>query len=158
MQTINQLIAEVAEEHPHLGAEGVADIVAKRATKAQTRPLIAAEVEHTLRTITREAEQEAFASMCKRSHRDSEPVERTPMPEAFRRLFPRSFAVGDGNHVAWGKATVEQHEERVAFLSRQRDGINSTIERHSRAADILRSTGAACLDELDDSELTPLLT
>ena len=63
-------------------------------------------------------------------------------------LLQRSFRLGNGVSVRWGDATVDQHEKRIAMLSRQRDGIENSVRLHQDAVNRLRKSGAACLFEL----------
>lgn len=64
------------------------------------------------------------------------------------RFLELSFALGDGERVTWGEATIEQHERRIAMLKKQVKGTVRTIRRHEEAVRRLREAGAMCLAEL----------
>lgn len=60
-----------------------------------------------------------------------------------------TFSLGDGTRVAWGVATIEQHEQRIALLERQQDNVQRTIDRHRLAIQQIRKTpGASCLNDV----------
>jgi hypothetical protein len=68
-------------------------------------------------------------------------------------LFPSgTFALGDGTRVTWGRATVEQHEQRIALLRKLIAGLEQTIAMHEAAIRLLRATGARCLEEIEAME------
>ena len=70
-------------------------------------------------------------------------------PVAARR---RALAVAFFNgkdFVEWGAATVQDHEGRIAYLSRRRDGITATIARHREAIEMIESAGVTCLNDLE---------
>jgi len=54
-------------------------------------------------------------------------------------------------YVTWGEATVQDHRDRIAFLATLRNGIQSTIDRHSAAIETLEAAKATCLDALSES-------
>ena len=69
--------------------------------------------------------------------------------EPIHLMLPRSrFALGDGNSVSWGEATLSQHEKRIGMLRAMWSGISETIKRHETAITLLQQTGAKCLNEL----------
>ena len=55
-------------------------------------------------------------------------------------------------YVTWGEATIEQHLERIAYLSKLQSGITDTIARHQHAVDVLVDAGADCLNHVTDLE------
>ena len=63
-------------------------------------------------------------------------------------LMEQTFSLGDGRRVLWGEATIADHEARIDFLSKKRDGLDDTIQRHRGVVEQLRATGASCLNEL----------
>lgn len=69
--------------------------------------------------------------------------------DSFRALLQSPFAIGDGQKVTWGQATIEQHQRRVMYLQKLRDGIDRTIEQHQAAIALLESSAASCLDDLE---------
>lgn len=72
--------------------------------------------------------------------------------ELFAELLAQRFALGDGVKVAWGEATIEQHEQRVHMLRGLVNGTLATIKRHEEAVERLRSAGAKCLNELMETK------
>lgn len=79
--------------------------------------------------------------------------------DARRRLLARTFSLGNGIEVAWGEATREQHELRIAMLTHQESGIADTKQRHQLAIEFIDSTpDAKCLNDVADSEtLVPVV-
>ena len=71
--------------------------------------------------------------------------------EDMQRLTDETFALGDGSRVRWGDATIKQHEARIDYLAKQRDGIDATIQRHRAVIEQLRAAGVSCLNELKDA-------
>lgn len=70
------------------------------------------------------------------------------VPDELRKLMRERFALGDGLRIEWGEATAEQHEQRAEFFERAISGHTTSMRRHLQAAEVLRSTGARCLNEL----------
>jgi hypothetical protein len=70
-------------------------------------------------------------------------------PQAERRKALGEHFFNGAKWVTWGTATIDDHEGCVAFLTKQRDGVDGTIQRHLDAIAMLRSAGAACLDDLE---------
>lgn len=64
------------------------------------------------------------------------------------------FPVEDGRFVTWGEATIEDHHSRIALLTKIRNGIDDTIERHEAALKLLAEHGADCLNELPPEATT----
>ena len=79
-------------------------------------------------------------------HRAGRIATRTAEREA---LLAETFALPDGRRVAWGAATVADHEERMAMLTALRDGIDGTIERHRQAIAELVKLKVSCLYDLE---------
>lgn len=64
-----------------------------------------------------------------------------------RELLESTFSLADGVKVAWGSATLQQHESRVAMFSEQAHWNLEGAARHQHAVDMLRATGATCLND-----------
>lgn len=63
-------------------------------------------------------------------------------------LLAEQFAMPDGTKVAWGEASIEQHQVRVAlFLSQAHTGMEGAA-RHQKAIDELTARGVAKLNDL----------
>lgn len=57
-----------------------------------------------------------------------------------------------GEHwISWGEATISDHEARVTFLTRQRDGLNESIKRHLDTIAMLRKAKMSCLNDLESA-------
>ena len=74
-----------------------------------------------------------------------------------RDLFSTPIALGENESALWGSATVEQHRQRIAMLSKIRDGIDSTIRRHTQAIEIIEDAGVTCLNEVGDRAVVSAL-
>lgn len=69
------------------------------------------------------------------------------------KLLAKTFALGDGTRVSWGRATVQQHKRRVAMLNRMALGDVETATRHLMAVNrIEATTGATCLEDVKQAE------
>lgn len=63
-------------------------------------------------------------------------------------LLAEQFALRDGTKVAWGEATVDQHQDRIdMFMSQAAAGIEGAA-RHQQALDDLTASGARSLNDL----------
>lgn len=63
-------------------------------------------------------------------------------------LLSKLFALGDGTQVAWGEATIEQHEQRIELLMGNILGNIDTLKRHQLAVELLTERGVTCLNDL----------
>lgn len=149
---IRQVIYEIVAANPERDAHGIAIDVLAKCTKNDLLPLVEDEVVNHMRNAVRGVERATFQSLYKGVELSQSGVEYVSAPasrDAFRSLFHKKFALGDGREVLWGKATVEEHKQRVEMLRKQRDGIDSTIQGHMQAIITLEESGARCLDEMD---------
>lgn len=62
---------------------------------------------------------------------------------------------GDGDKALWGDMTIEQHEERIQYLLAGIEGATKAVDRHRRAIEDLRSTGANTLREMEEMAPPP---
>jgi hypothetical protein len=154
MKDIFEHIRSAVREHAGEGADALVARLYGAATKAELRPLLQQEVEHQVRMLRNlPAERSAgrqlmdLSDEVKAETRDFAARMSGDGYKHVRKLLRESFALGDGQRVAWGEATAEQHEQRIAFLAKQRDGLAATMERHRRALEIIRAAGASCLGE-----------
>lgn len=67
-------------------------------------------------------------------------------------LLGSEFALGDGRRVTWGQATVADHEQRVALLTRNATANAEAAARHLAAVEMLRGHGVGTLAELAASD------
>jgi hypothetical protein len=65
-------------------------------------------------------------------------------------LLAATFAIGTGERIPWGTATVEQHRQRIGYLLAKRNGLDTTIDRHERAIAAITAAGVSCLADLGD--------
>ena len=63
-------------------------------------------------------------------------------------LMDKTFLTRTWGPVEWGKATVAQHQERIAILTRIRKGVDTTIRLHRDAIAAITANGCSCLDEV----------
>lgn len=66
---------------------------------------------------------------------------------AVSRLLDECFTTGE-KMVAWGEATVEDHQKRINFLRKYQDGLQVTIDRHQEAIRQITKAGVKCLNDL----------
>lgn len=107
--------------------------------------VILQEVRHVRRAETRRREAAAFRRVVSGSNGST-----GTGPDDRAALLEEKFALGDGRWVTWGEATVADHAERIAYLTKLRDGVQETIDRHQSVIDVLRTEGATRLSELTD--------
>lgn len=58
------------------------------------------------------------------------------------------FALGDGNEVTWGQATIEQHQQRISLLMGHTIGTIDTIVRHKTAINMIQDKNVNCLSNI----------
>lgn len=149
-------ITKVAQADPTGDPTALATNLLRRLTKADLTALLAEEIAHQQRGVHAAAEASAFADKFTETVRSGGLLRRSPSvpvpTDQFRALFDSPFKLGDGTAVVWGEATVEQHEQRITFLSKLRDGLDRTIDRHREAIAAIRSAGVSCLAEIGVEE------
>lgn len=148
METLRSAI----NEHPELDADELAVLVVDSLPHDELVYLVAQEIILIRRHQTRMIEAEAFRSMRPSFEPGRKPKSGAIDREGFKALFGASFRVGDGSTVMWEYATVEQHKQRRAMLSRMRDGLNETISFHDQSISALEAAGVSCLAELDEGQ------
>lgn len=154
-------INEVAAANPGSDPKVLAAELRQGLTTEDFDRLLSIEIAHAQRRIASETEKESFKESLR---------ERWPSPEEmsdgpgvdphspvdplapFRKLFGASFRLGDGNEVAWETATRQDHETRIAMLTKLRDGLDRTIERHWEAIRCIDGAGVTCLAEIEKKE------
>lgn len=72
--------------------------------------------------------------------------------EVTKELMETLFALGDGTRVTWGEATITQHEQRLAMLTGNIEGLADTAARHRRAIEMIQEAGVTSLRELSNAE------
>lgn len=109
-----------------------------RSEKAIVAAIVRDYVANRRRLLTLEAERSAFAEFGDGT------------VEAFNQISREVVRLGDATEVAWGRLTRSQHLQRIAMLSKIRDGIDSTIQRHEKAVALLDEFGVECLDDVPE--------
>lgn len=73
-----------------------------------------------------------------------------PQIEVIAKQFPLDapIALGDGRRVLWRYATLEDLEQREQLVLRQIRGQIHHVRLVRRAKELLRASGASCLDEI----------
>lgn len=145
-----QTIQEVLDEHPDDDVTELAKTVIARCTKADLLYLVIRAINDEMRDRDRYVEQQAFKVPLQFNNAAwsvPSPVELSSL-DSFKALYKTTIRLGDGTATTWGRATLGQHEQRIAMLTVLRNGLNRTIERHQEAVQILRATGAPCLEEV----------
>lgn len=144
--TLQELIGEALKGTPDADPHDIAASIFGEVETDDLLRLIAREVEWTQRGLARAVEHEAMTDFRNRFSGPLPPqLQDDPGLSA---LFRSKFSLGDGRDIAWGEATVEQHEQRIAFLEKQRDGISRTIAQHQSAIKTIRQAGVSCLNDL----------
>lgn len=149
--SISEEVRRAIEANPDGNAEEVARAVFARMTKQELFPVLLDYVATAQRNVVRGVEYQAFQSQYAAAMKAAPSVAEVAAArlEDFRSLYAQTIALGDGSRVTWGRATVQDHELRLAMLLRLRAGLDKTIERHREAIAILRETGASCLEEVN---------
>ena len=70
-------------------------------------------------------------------------------PQAERRNALDQQFYNGSKWVTWGEATIDDHQSRIDYMTRDRDGIDRDIARHAEAIDMLLAAGATCLNDLE---------
>lgn len=156
MERIEQVIAAALKQDPSLSDEQISQSIFERVRKAELLPLLTAEVRRQRRSIVLPEEREFFAKFAEtKVNPERHEVKRAEVSAAWLRagaLLRKQFALGDGERVEWGRATVQQHEARIAYLTKMRDGIGATITEHRNAIALIQESGVECLDDVFASE------
>jgi hypothetical protein len=71
--------------------------------------------------------------------------------ELTEELLASPFALGDGTSVTWGEATKEQHEIRIALLTKSAVGTLETAARHGAAIRMIEEKSATCLADIREA-------
>jgi len=71
--------------------------------------------------------------------------------EVTRELLETQFALGDGQVVTWGEATIEQHQQRADLLEKMAIGTAETSARHLAAIRMLSDAGVQKLELLPEA-------
>jgi hypothetical protein len=74
--------------------------------------------------------------------------EQTIRLEVTAELLETVFALGDGQRVTWGDATVDQHQQRIGMLMQNMYANAETAARHQAAVGMIEAAGVATLREV----------
>ena len=144
--TLHQLIRDLIKEQPKAKPATLAKTLISRTGRDTLVQVLAEEIAHVQRHEVRSVERAAFdeifsPGVCTKSTTSKS----TPTAAD---LYRERFALGDGTSVTWGRATIEQHQQRIAMLEKLQAGIAATIERHRTAIRTIESAGATCLEDI----------
>lgn len=145
--TIDDLIYEHSTGDPDLTAAAVMDAlrVPKR-WRVLFWPLLRDECRRLHRSTVRAIEQSSGATDHHGSDTHDPHVGGTGITRT--EYLAQRFYTGT-EYVTWGSATVQDHQDRIDYLSKLRGGITDTIGRHAEAIELLESADVSCLDKLD---------
>jgi hypothetical protein len=149
-------LMRLGRENPDGDPHRLATDVLNQTRKNDLLPLLVREIEHGQRSAVRDERDEAFAALWERresaagssrvvDNRDAETL------EAFRSMFHREIAIGDGQRVKVSDATKEQWEQRRAMLAANVRGLEREIAVCDEAIRLLREHDRDRLADLNDA-------
>lgn len=142
------IVRDLVAREPEGDSREIASKVLAALSHDDLVALVAEEVEHQQRLVARDQERTTLRPL----HRGNVPTvaERLHRDESteWKALMLTRFRLGDRRAVEWGAATVEQHEQRIAMLTKLRDGLDATITFHRDAIALLKVAGVRCLNDL----------
>lgn len=153
--SLGQIVRDNAQDTPQATFDAVvAAIGLPRKWAVLLRPALLDFCRNRIRVTAAAVEQEFF--------RAAAGVTRTPSPTGRKqrktvRVIPMQtvddfirsgFARGDGKWVAWGEATVDDHQQRIGMLARNRNVLQQEICQHQLAVTWIRKAGVSCLGEI----------
>lgn len=146
--TLATVIHKTAEGNPTGDPTTMAKALIGRFTKVELTELVADAIAGEQRLLTLASEKTAFGRefLSKPTSIGTDAVR-----DAFKELAGTRFALGTGLQIEWLEATVEDHLQRIAYLSKLRDGLDSTIARHQAAITAITEAGVTCLREIADA-------
>lgn len=148
LKALRSLLAEAIGQDEDLTDKGVAHrILTSLGVRGHALevllPLVELEVAGVRRGGVRQLEHAAARRQLGRS-----PID---VVAARAKLLDSAFPLGDGRWVTWGDATIADHEDRIVFLARQRDGVIATIGRHEDAISVIKEASVSCLREIEEA-------
>lgn len=149
----SEIIEQLIASNPDSPPETIARIVYEK-HRVLAIDIIAREIIHVRRIIDRASEEtdvdELLDAMqpTKPLFRASERLKAGDVTAEFMSILTAKFALGNGERVTWGEATVEQHETRLRLIMANIKGLSETADRHRKAISLLRQTGAKCIGDL----------
>lgn len=158
MLTLSAIIRKAAQDDPDGEPMDVARRLYGSLTKTQLLPALASEIADAQRALVRHHERAAFAAYAGGAKSASSPSKQTIAEYrcVLDRLRGQTFALGDGTRIQWEKATIAQHEQRIAMLKAQVAGKQETIRKHEEVVSLLRGAGANCLEDLEKNAVLGL--
>lgn len=155
--SLRDIIRKWVEFDPKADDRRIADRVLGDLTQGQmvelVLPIIGQVRREGARRIEHRVHREFFASLPPRKvssvEERREAIRHIAMRLPDKRdLLKTTFALGDGREVEWGKATVDDHRQRLAMLSSQQDGIGETMLLHEAAIEQIVAAGVTSLGDL----------
>jgi len=146
MTTITELIEQQLDNGTTHDPYRIAANIITAVNPAELVPLLADHIAHIIRHRTRENERAAYRTTLTRTTAATPTPAATTTPD-FRALAAERFSMGNGENVRWMEATVDDHLARIAYLTKMRNGIDDTIERHRAAVHLIQSAGVTTLEQ-----------
>jgi hypothetical protein len=140
-------IRGLVEQYPDGDSRVLARKLLEQLDHEELITVIAEEIEHHQRAIARHTERASFLQALS-PHSTVAAMIAGDRGE-WAALLATPFRLGDREQVVWGRASVEQHEQRIALLTKLRDGLDRTIAFHREAITLITDAGVTCLDEVD---------
>jgi len=138
-------IQKAIDENPEADVYFLAEMILDNLERAELVYLIAEEIKHRKRQNVREVEHKIFQKFFEKG---SENEVKIGTAKELQELFKAHFALGDGQEAVFGKATVEEHEQRVVMLGKDIAGLERTKQLHLEAIRIIEEAGVTCLEEI----------
>ena len=127
----------------------VAKNLIKACTKAELIPVLVNEIDRQRRMKCLNIERSYFVTLseaCKLGVPGTIESIRLKSAGELRELLESRFALGNGERVTWGEATIPQHLMRISMLEKKVAGINQTIGHHQEAIEMIKAAGSDCLN------------
>jgi hypothetical protein len=140
---IHQAIEELDTDDPQVVAEHVLATAPREVIEAHLVNLIRWRASMSIRQRTRTVERRVISRTG---------GNRTTTVSDMAELVDKTFSLPDGRRVSWGEATIEDHQARAFMLRELAERTMITATQHERAAEMISTAGAACLNDIVGGE------
>lgn len=153
MTTFRELLYEGIKngKTPELAYESAVKGVRKLDLAEHFRSIGVDEARHIRRVMSRTIENRVFGAGGRRLQSERSVPRDVDIRDL---LLAATFSVGD-RVLTWGSATAEEHERRADEQEGRMADIQEDVDRHRRAAKLIRAEGVRALEDVDD--LTELI-
>jgi len=141
-------IRKTIEDNPGSDALGLAEQILDTLERGELIELLTHEIAHRQRENVRDIEHQAFKDFFAVAGEKSQDVQIEGSLN-FKKLFSSSFSLGNGEKIDFATATIEQHQQRIAMLTKLREGLDRTIEIHRKSIQLIEENGVGCLAEIE---------